>query len=195
MQFVLDCSVAIAWCFVDENDAYANAILAMMPNSEAFVPQIWSLEVANTLLVAEGCGQKQLVGDLVARTLKGPATLTKPACAGYIHVSGDVPGYQLLMTTPVAERRGRITQSQSALAIALLQFLLIRVDEATYTNALSSTLALGRQEGLAAYDAAYLELALRLELPLATLDNRLADSAISCGVELVVVDGEMPSTH
>jgi len=145
MQFVLDCSVAIAWCLVDENDAYANAILAMMPNSEAFVPQIWFLEVANTLLVAE--------------------------------------------------RRGRITQPQSALAIALLQSLLIRVDEATYANALSSTLALGRQEGLAAYDAAYLELALRLELPLATLDNRLADAAIRCGVELVVVDGEMPSTN
>jgi predicted nucleic acid-binding protein len=53
MQFVLDCSVAISWCLVDENNDYANAILALMPDSEAFVPLIWSLEVANTLLVAE----------------------------------------------------------------------------------------------------------------------------------------------
>jgi predicted nucleic acid-binding protein len=53
MQFVLDCSVAISWCLVDENDDYANALLEMMPDYEAFVPLIWSLEVANTLLVAE----------------------------------------------------------------------------------------------------------------------------------------------
>ena len=48
--------------------------------------------------------KRPLVG---ARTLKGPATLTKPACAGYIHVSGDAlrcaSGYQLLMTTPEEE--------------------------------------------------------------------------------------------
>ncbi|MGB5962356.1 MAG: type II toxin-antitoxin system VapC family toxin [Coleofasciculaceae cyanobacterium] len=141
MQFVLDCSVAISWCLVDENNDYANALLAKMPDAEAFVPGIWSLEVANTLLVAE--------------------------------------------------RRNRMTTEQSELAITLLQSLLIHVDEATDRNALSSTLILGRQEGLAAYDAAYLELALRLELPLATLDSRLAEAATRCGVELVVVDGEM----
>lgn len=140
MRFVLDCSVAISWCLVDENDNYANAILAMMPDSEAYVPGIWSLEIANTLLVAE--------------------------------------------------RRNRITTEQSELAIALLQSLLIRVDESTNSYALSSTLLLGRQEGLAAYDAAYLELALRLQLPIATLDNRLAEAATRCGVGLVVVDGK-----
>jgi predicted nucleic acid-binding protein len=141
MRFVLDCSIAISWCLVDENDNYANAILAMMPNSEVYVPGIWSLEIANTLLVAE--------------------------------------------------RRNRITTEQSELAIALLQSLLIHVDELTNNYALSSTLLLGRQEGLAAYDAAYLELALRLQLPIATLDTRLAEAATRCGVELVVVDGEI----
>jgi predicted nucleic acid-binding protein len=49
-----------------------------------------------------------------------------------------------------------------------------------------STLKLARREGLAAYDAAYLELALRLQLPLATLDNRLAEAAIRCGVSLII---------
>jgi len=142
MQFVLDCSVAISWCLVDEDNDYANAILAMMPDCEAFVPGIWLLEVANTILVAE--------------------------------------------------RRNRMTTEQSELAIALLQSLLIQVDEATDSNALSSTLRLGRQEGLAAYDAAYLELALRLKLPIATLDTRLAEAATRCGVGLVAVGGEMP---
>nr|WP_228020286.1 type II toxin-antitoxin system VapC family toxin [Sphaerospermopsis sp. LEGE 08334] len=47
---------------------------------------------------------------------------------------------------------------------------------------------LARREGLAAYDAAYLELALRLNLPLATLDSRLAAAASGCGVSLVVFD-------
>lgn len=143
MRFVLDCSIAISWCLVDENDHYANAILAMMPDSEAYVPGIWSLEIANTLLVAE--------------------------------------------------RRNRITTEQSDLAIALLQSLLIHIDESTNNYALSSTLLLGRQESLAAYDAAYLELALRLQLPIATLDSRLAEAAIRCGVGLVVVDGEINS--
>ncbi|MDD1415656.1 type II toxin-antitoxin system VapC family toxin [Dolichospermum sp. ST_con] len=138
MQFVLDCSVAISWCLVDENNNYANAILAMMVDSEAFVPGIWSLEIANTLVVAE--------------------------------------------------RRNRITQDQSEQAITLLQSLLIQVDLATDKNALDSTLKLARREGLAAYDAAYLELALRLKLPLATLDNRLAEAATRCGVSLIVVD-------
>lgn len=145
MQFVLDCSVAISWCLVDENDDYANAILAMMPDSEAFVPGIWSLEIANVLLVAE--------------------------------------------------RRNRMTQEQSEQAIALLQSLLIQVDTATDANALGATLTLGRQEGLAAYDAAYLELALRLGLPLATLDNRLALAATRCGVGLVVIDEDTPETE
>lgn len=143
MQFVLDCSVAISWCLVDENNSTANAILAMMPDAEAFVPGIWSLEIANVLLVAE--------------------------------------------------RRNRMTQEQSSEAITLLQSLLIQVDTATDANALGATLTLGRQEGLAAYDAAYLELALRLGLPLATVDQRLAEAATRCGVDLVIADEETPS--
>jgi len=53
MQFLLDCSVAISWCLVDENNPTTNGILAMMSAAEAFVPGIWSLEIANVLLVAE----------------------------------------------------------------------------------------------------------------------------------------------
>lgn len=106
MQFVLDCSVAISWCLVDENNDYANATLVMMLDAEAFVPGIWSLEIANVLLVAERCN--------------------------------------------------RMTKEQSEEAITLLQSLLIKVDSATNTSVFSAILNLGRQEGLAAYDAAYL---------------------------------------
>jgi len=137
MQFVLDCSIAISWCLVDENNDYANAILAMMPDAEAFVPNIWSLEIANVLLVAE--------------------------------------------------RRNRITTEQSEQAIGLLESFLIQVDTATNANALGTTLVLGRTVGLAAYDAAYLELALRLGLPMATIDTQLA-AATRCDVDLIIVN-------
>lgn len=53
IKFVLDCSIAISWCLVDEDNDYANKVLELMPDAEAFVPEIWSLEIANTLLVAE----------------------------------------------------------------------------------------------------------------------------------------------
>ena len=58
----------------------------------------------------------------------------------------------------------------------------------TNENALDATFKLGRREGLAADDAAYLELALRLNLPLPTLDSRLAEAASRCGVSSIVFD-------
>jgi predicted nucleic acid-binding protein len=45
-------------------------------------------------------------------------------------------------------------------------------------------LALAREYNLAAYDAAYLELARREGLLLATIDNRLSEAARDCGVFL-----------
>jgi predicted nucleic acid-binding protein len=44
-------------------------------------------------------------------------------------------------------------------------------------------------------NSSYLELAIRLELPIATLDTPLAQAATRCGVGLVVIDGEMPETE
>ncbi|MGL5836610.1 MAG: type II toxin-antitoxin system VapC family toxin [Waterburya sp.] len=88
----------------------------------------------------------------------------------------------------VGERRGRITQAQTTQALLLLDALDIVVDDNTENQAFSTTLTLGREQGLAAYDAAYLELAMRLKLPLATLDARLAAAAKHCGVVLFNFD-------
>jgi predicted nucleic acid-binding protein len=52
-RFVLDCSVTMAWCFEDEADAYADAVLEALAEGEALVPCIWTLEVANVLVVGE----------------------------------------------------------------------------------------------------------------------------------------------
>ncbi len=58
------------------------------------------------------------------------------------------------------------------------------IGQLTAESALKATLELGRDYNLAAYDAAYLELAIRRGLPIATSDRRLTEAAKDCGVFL-----------
>jgi len=51
--FVLDTSVTMAWCFEDETNPYADAVLDSLIDNAALAPSIWPLEVGNVLLVAE----------------------------------------------------------------------------------------------------------------------------------------------
>jgi predicted nucleic acid-binding protein len=80
----------------------------------------------------------------------------------------------------VAERRRRITRAESTRFLGLVGELPIRIDQ-TSTLA-SSIIDLARDYELSAYEAAYLELALRLGHPLATLDQRLRSAADRAGV-------------
>ncbi len=130
--FVLDCSVAMAWCFEDETTPYSDAVLQDFEDADAVVPSIWPLEMANVLLVAE--------------------------------------------------RRKRISKAQSRRFIELLQTLPIAVDDVSVARAWDGVLSLAREQQLSAYDAAYLELAMREGLPIATLDNALRKAAKRCGV-------------
>jgi predicted nucleic acid-binding protein len=82
------------------------------------------------------------------------------------------------------ESKGLMTEARTQAFIALLGRLNIVVDNATAAQALGETLGLARRHKLSAYDAAYLELALRTGLPLATLDDELAKSARKSGVRL-----------
>ena len=50
---VVDCSVTMAWCFEDECDELADAVLDGLAEGEAWVPSLWPLEVANVLVAAE----------------------------------------------------------------------------------------------------------------------------------------------
>lgn len=127
----------MAWCFEDEAGDYADAVLASLATSEALVPAIWSLEVANVLLVAE--------------------------------------------------RRGRLTQADATRFVRLVRTLPIIIESETSDRALDAILDVGREYGLSSYDAAYLELAMREGLPLATQDNPLRQAAVKCGVLLVSV--------
>ncbi len=53
MSFVLDASIALAWCFSDESTAFTHKLLVQLENDIALVPTIWSLEVGNILIMAE----------------------------------------------------------------------------------------------------------------------------------------------
>lgn len=52
-DFVLDCSVTMAWCFEDEITDYTEYVFNSMTKSVAIVPSLWTFEVANVLLIAE----------------------------------------------------------------------------------------------------------------------------------------------
>jgi predicted nucleic acid-binding protein len=56
-MFVIDTSVAMAWCFDDEATPATEAVLDLLRTDQVVVPAIWPLEVANVLLVAERRGR------------------------------------------------------------------------------------------------------------------------------------------
>lgn len=84
-----------------------------------------------------------------------------------------------------ALRRKRIDKAFRDRAIAELARLPIMVDTDTDRYAWTTILQLADQFGLTPYDAAYLELAQRRTLPLATLDEPLRTAAPALGVALL----------
>jgi len=84
-----------------------------------------------------------------------------------------------------AERRNRLAAGELPGLRQLLSALPIRVDPISLDGALSEVLEMARALELTAYDAAYLSLAVRRGLPLATVDDRLRDAAGRAGIELL----------
>jgi predicted nucleic acid-binding protein len=82
----------------------------------------------------------------------------------------------------INERRGRIDPPGSGAFLADLERLPIHLDRRPDSDAV---IALARTHRLTVYDAAYLELALRADVPLATLDQRLARAARAARVPLL----------
>jgi len=134
-DLVLDVSLSCAWCFADEANAEAWAILERLQTQRAHVPALWLWETANVLVQAE--------------------------------------------------RRGRISPAAIRTYLGLLEGLPISVDQPSTASAWHDTLALARSHRLTSYDAAYLELALRRSLPLASRDQALQAAARAEGVPLL----------
>ncbi len=134
-SFVIDASVAMAWCFLEEATPATSELLDRMEAETAAVPAWWFLEVTNVLALAE--------------------------------------------------RKGRITPAQVAGFIALVEDFALEVDDQAPARAFTHVLPLCRSHGLTSYDAAYLDLAMRRGLPLASLDEQLRAAAGACGIKLL----------
>ena len=135
--FVLDASIALAWCFADEATPAADAVLDRLADEEAAAPALWRLEVANALAMAE--------------------------------------------------RRGRLSVAGLTRSVALLQRPAITIDAEGSERGFRDLLDLARSERLTVYDATYLELALRLGVPLASKDIKLRKAAARLGLALLGV--------
>lgn len=86
-----------------------------------------------------------------------------------------------------AERHRRISAAQIAASLNLLDRLPITADTETDTRAFREILTLARTENLTTYDAAYLELAMRRGLELATRDKALIRAARHVQVQTLPV--------
>ena len=96
--------------------------------------------------------------------------------------SAVVPGiwwYELRNTLVVNERRGRLSAADTQVTLADLREMRITIDRDHDEAVL---LDLSRQHDLSVYDAAYLEVASRRALPLASLDRKLCRAASACHV-------------
>ena len=85
----------------------------------------------------------------------------------------------------VAIRRGRIDAAFRDAVLERLTILPIEIDAETNSHAWTATLAIASRYGLTLYEAAYLELAQRRRLPLASLDDALRAAAADAGVDVI----------
>ncbi len=84
----------------------------------------------------------------------------------------------------IGERRKRLRQPEILRFVALMEGLSILQDSQPVNESISKVLPLAREYSLSAYDAAYLELAVRHSVPLATLDGKLQKAAKRAGIRI-----------
>jgi predicted nucleic acid-binding protein len=87
----------------------------------------------------------------------------------------------------VGERRKRIRQPEVRRFLELLKGLSILEDGQPFAETVSNVLPLAREYDLSAYDAAYLDVAVRHEAPLATLDKALQKAGRATGLKIFEV--------
>ncbi len=92
--------------------------------------------------------------------------------------------YEVANSLVVAERRKKLSRSGTTGFVTILSGLPIEIEEDSHGRALAAILDMARDQHLSAYDAAYLELALRRGFALATRDESLKRAARSLGVKL-----------
>lgn len=110
-MFVIDTSVAMAWCFEDEATEATDAVLERLREDQAVVPAIWPLEVANVVLVAERRGRlteaqasrfRELLTQLPINLDTAPTDMPGLVATGRRHTLSSYDAAYLLL----AERLG-----------------------------------------------------------------------------------------
>ena len=136
-RFVLDNTVAMAWCFTEEATEFTKTLLSRLSNltDSAVVPALWLYEVANVV--------------------------------------------------ELAVRKGRIPGEKALAFLDSLADLPIEVENPSRTQVFVTVRTLAGQYQLTGYDAAYLELAIRHQLPLASLEKALSRAALAAGLNIV----------
>jgi predicted nucleic acid-binding protein len=92
--------------------------------------------------------------------------------------------YEVVSVLAKAQRSGSITADKAHGFLEDIRSLNITVDDESFGHIFGDVHKLAVEHGLSGYDAAYLELAIRQGLPLATLDEDLEKAARIAGVEL-----------
>lgn len=124
----------------------------------------------------------------IAWSLPDERSAMADATLGFIGEEGGVaPIFFKVETANVLEigmRRGRIDEALRDEIISDLQSLRLDFDLDSQSSAWTTVPALARTHEISAYDATYLDVALRRKLPLATLDRKLRRAATAAGVAL-----------
>ena len=134
-MIVVDASIALAWSYDDERTEAVLRIFERVAKHGAIAPDIWPLEIANSL--------------------------------------------------QVAVRKTRISRPYRDELLANFRRLAIEIDHQPAVDVWGLVLGLADRHQLTVYDSAYMELALRKKLPLATLDQELAAAARLEGVSVL----------
>jgi len=104
---------------------------------------------------------------------------------GDVVVAPAVWPFEIANVVTVAERRRIVNPAQAAAFFQTLGQLSIAVDRAEIEHIFNAVSETARRYRLSAYDAAYLEFALREAIPLATVDAALRNAARAAGVGVV----------
>lgn len=87
--FVIDASLALAWCFEDETSDFADRVLERLVETAGVAPLIWPLEVGNALIGAERRGRlSQAESERFLELLRRLPIRIEPASITYLF--GDV---------------------------------------------------------------------------------------------------------
>lgn len=126
------------------------------------------------------------LGWMLDRPVPARAALArKLITAGVVPVVPMLWRHEVSNAVVMSERRGRLDVGQIKSLTTDLEEFLAAVEVEPVNAGISVLIETARRTGLTVYDAAYLELAARRRLPLATLDDKMREAARRVGLELI----------